>query len=203
MLVVVPFEQATFSLLKTSNSYKGTGLLSVLLAQRVPDANPPAFSSIHVGWCVPTSWGDKKTCTCSTAKPVPVQLPWAARSGAAAALRAGAERRERLQDGIPEGESLARRCCLRSCRESTGQSGMGSSSRSLSEMFPTHVWHVWSLPSPQHSDALELNARVHIWKEETAVLQRTNRLQGLFCYKLSSFLVQQLAGLAVALISYH
>lgn len=57
-----------------------------------------------------------------------------------------------------------------------------------------------SLPSPQHSDALELNARARIWKEETAVLQRTNRLLGLFSYKLSSCLVQQLAGLAVALI---
>lgn len=182
--MVVPFKQATFSLLKISNLYKGTGRLSVLLAQCVTDTNPPTFSSMHVGWCTPASWGDKRICVCSPAKPVPVQLSGAVCSGAAAALGAGAERWE--QDGIPEGESLAWCCCLRLCRESRGQSGAGSLSRRFSEMLPTHVWHVWSLPPPQHSDALELNARVHIWKEETAVLQRTNRLQGLFCYKLSS-----------------
>lgn len=125
--MVVPFKQATFSLLKISNLYKGTGRLSVLLAQCVTDTNPPTFSSMHVGWCTPASWGDKRICVCSPAKPVPVQLSGAVCSGAAAALGAGAERRE--QDGIPEGESLARCCCLRLCRESRGQSGAGSSSR--------------------------------------------------------------------------
>ena len=42
------------------------------------------------------------------------------------------------------------------------------------------------MPSPQRSDAPELNARAHIWKDATAVLPRTNRLQGLLCSLLSS-----------------
>lgn len=71
---------------------------------------------------------------------------------------------------------------------STGQRGRGSESRCFSEMFLTRVWHVWSLPALQRSEAPELNARAHIWKDETAASQGTDRLQGPFRYELSSLL---------------